>query len=186
MDSTPVECGRSRQTQQRSDLGGWAEYGYCPSHSRYFWGLRLHLVATPSGLPITFALAGAKADERDICLDMLAQDGIARQHQTIMADKKYRSAGFETDLEAAGISLIRPATKTEAPRARKQFLKKLRQRIESIYQTLKDQLGLERHGGRTRTGVAARVLQRLLAPHHRDLVQPNHPTTRPSPLPDRI
>ena len=29
VDSTPVECRRSRQTQQRSDLGGWAEYGYC-------------------------------------------------------------------------------------------------------------------------------------------------------------
>ena len=37
VDSTPVECCRSRQTQQRSDLGGWAEYGYCSSHSRYFW-----------------------------------------------------------------------------------------------------------------------------------------------------
>jgi hypothetical protein len=42
VDSTPVECGRSRETAQRSDLAGWAEYGYCASHSRYFWGLRLH------------------------------------------------------------------------------------------------------------------------------------------------
>ena len=25
VDSTPVECGRSRATQQRSDLAGWAE-----------------------------------------------------------------------------------------------------------------------------------------------------------------
>ena len=31
---------------------GWAEYGYHASHSRFFWGLRLHLVATPHGLPI--------------------------------------------------------------------------------------------------------------------------------------
>ena len=115
VDSTPVECGRSRQTQQRSDLGGWAEYGYCASHSRYFWGLRLHLIATPSGPPITFALAGAKADERDICSAMLAHGGIARDGQTIMADKGYRSAGFEEDLEAAGISLIRPATKQNHP-----------------------------------------------------------------------
>ena len=43
-DSTPVECARSRETVKRSDLAGWAEYGYCASHSRYFWGLRLHLV----------------------------------------------------------------------------------------------------------------------------------------------
>ena len=38
VDSTPVECGRSRETARRSDLAGWAEYGYCASHSRYFWG----------------------------------------------------------------------------------------------------------------------------------------------------
>ena len=179
VDSTPVECGRSRQTQQRSDLGGWAEYGYYASHSRYFWGLRLHFVATPSGLPITFALAGAKADERDICSAMLAHGGIARQGQTIMADKGYRSAGFEEDLKAAGISLIRPATKTEAPRAGKPFLKKLRQTIESIYDTLKDQLGLERHGGRTRAGVCVRVLQRILA--LTTVIWHNQTTNRPGP-----
>jgi hypothetical protein len=51
VDSTPVECGRSRETVKRSDMAGFASYGYCASHSRYFWGLRLHLVATPSGLP---------------------------------------------------------------------------------------------------------------------------------------
>ncbi len=52
VDSTPVECGRSRETARRSDLAGWAEYGYCASHSRYFWGLRLHLVCTLHGLPM--------------------------------------------------------------------------------------------------------------------------------------
>ena len=71
-DSTPVECGRSRQTTRRSDLAGWAEYGYCASHSRYFWGLRLHLLTTLHGLPTGFALTGAKADERQVLLDILA------------------------------------------------------------------------------------------------------------------
>jgi len=46
-DSTPVPCGTSRETVHRSDLAGWAGYGYCASHSRLFWGLRLHLVTTP-------------------------------------------------------------------------------------------------------------------------------------------
>jgi hypothetical protein len=32
VDSTPVECGRSRETARRSDLAGWAQYGYCASH----------------------------------------------------------------------------------------------------------------------------------------------------------
>ena len=163
VDSTPVECGRSRETQKRSDLAGWATYGYSASHSRYFWGLRLHLITTPSGLPITFALAGAKADERDVCLDMIARAGVARRGQTLIADKGYRSAAFEAQLTAAGITLIGPATKTEPTRAGREFLRPFRQIIESVNQTLKAQLGLERHGGRTSAGVAARVLQRLLA-----------------------
>ena len=162
-DSTPVQCGRSRETQRRSDLAGWAEYGYSASHSRYFWGLRLHLLTTPSGLPIAYALASAKADERDTCLEMIARAGIARAGQTLIADKGYRSAAFEAELNAAGIALIRPATKTEPPRPGRQFLRPLRQIIESVNQTLKSQLSLERHHGRTRQGVAARILQRLLA-----------------------
>ena len=179
VDSTPVECARSRQTVQRSDLGGWAEYGYCPSHSRYFWGLRLHLVATPAGLPIGFALAGAKADERDTALGILEAAGLTRQGQVLIADKGYRSAEFETALNEAGITLIRPATKSESPRAGQRFLKPFRQTIESIYNTLKDQLGLERHHGRTPQGVTTRVLQRLLA--LTAVVWHNQTTNQPGP-----
>ena len=86
-DSTPVECGRSRETARRSDLAGWAEYGYCASHSRYFWGLRLHLLTTLHGLPIGFALAGAKADERQVLLDILADPALTagRDSQIIIA-----------------------------------------------------------------------------------------------------
>lgn len=80
VDSTPVECGRSRETVKRSDLAGWAEYGYCASHSRFFWGLRLHMVCSLRGLPVAFALTGAKADERETLLDLLAaeQAGLSR------------------------------------------------------------------------------------------------------------
>ena len=39
----------------------------------------------------------------------------------------------------------------------------MRQWIESVIDTLKGQLGLEQHGGRTLAGVQARVGQRLLA-----------------------
>ena len=163
VDSTPVECGRSRETTKRSSLAGFAEYGYCASHSRFFWGLRLHLITTTSGLPLTFALTGAKADERDTCLDMIAFSGLDTDGVTLIADKGYRRAAFETELNAAGITLIRPNLKSEPTRPGRRYLKAFRQIIESVNQTLKAQLDLERHGGRTRSGVAARILQRLLA-----------------------
>jgi hypothetical protein len=93
IDSTPIECARSRETVHRSELAGWADYGYCASHPRYFCGLRLHLIATVHGLPIAFALTGAKADERQTLLDILGADPdlvLARPNQTLIADKHWQ------------------------------------------------------------------------------------------------
>jgi hypothetical protein len=165
-DSTPVECGRSPETVKRSALAGWASYGYCASHSRWFWGLRLHLVCTLQGLPVGFALAGAKADERQVLLGILAADPAlvaARPGQTLLADKHYYGAGFQAELAAWGVRRLRPARKGEPDRAGAHLFRPLRQVIESINQTLKGQLDLERHGGHTPAGVIVRVLQRILA-----------------------
>ncbi|AXX31765.1 IS402-like transposase [Actinosynnema pretiosum subsp. pretiosum] len=112
VDSAPVECGRSRETAQRSDLAGWAEYGYCASHSRFFRGLRLHLVRTPCGLPVAFALTGAKVDERATLLDILDGDpalAAGRPGQVLIADRQYYGRDFEHDLAEAGVRLPRPA-----------------------------------------------------------------------------
>ncbi|MFH8379001.1 IS982 family transposase [Streptomyces cyaneofuscatus] len=166
VDSTPVECGRSRETVKRSDLAGWAEYGYCASHSRFFWGLRLHLVCTLQGLPIGFALTGAKADERDTLLDLLAaeDDLIARRPgQTLIGDKNYFGRAFERELAEQGIRLLRPTRKGEPERAGTPLFKPLRQIIESVNESLKGQLDLEHHRGRTPGGVITRVMQRILA-----------------------
>lgn len=181
VDSTPVECGRSRETVKRSDLAGWAEYGYCASHSRFFWGLRLHLVCTLHGLPVAFALTGAKAVEREVLLDMLAADpDLTRQRpgQILLADMNYYGRAFEHELAATGVRLLRPARKGEAPRAGSHLFKPLRQLIESVNQTLKSQLDLERHGGRTPSGVTVRVLQRILA--LTAAIWHNHNTGRPT------
>jgi Transposase DDE domain len=166
VDSTPVECGRSRETARRSDLAGWAQYGYCASHTRFFWGLRLHLLCTLGGLPIGFALTGAKADERQTLLGIFDADpGLvaSRPGQVLIADKNYYGAGFEAALAGAGLTLLRPARKGEPQRPGTRFFKPLRQVIESVNQTFKAQLDLERHGGHTPAGVMVRVLQRILA-----------------------
>ncbi|MDJ0386466.1 IS982 family transposase [Streptomyces sp. G-G2] len=166
VDSTPVGCGCSRETAKRSDLAGWAQYGYCASHSRYFWGLRLHLVCTLGGLPVLFALTGAKADERETLRDMLDTSPEVRAdhpRQTIIGDKNYYGREFEHDLTERDLILLRPARKGEPERPGAHLFKPLRQVIESINQTLKSQLDLERHGGKTPTGVTVRVLFRILA-----------------------
>jgi hypothetical protein len=61
------------------------------------------------------------------------------------------------------VRLLRPARKGEPEPADAHLFRPLRQLIESVNQTFKGQLDLERHGGRTPGGVAVRVLQRILA-----------------------
>ena len=60
-----------------------------------------------------------------------------------------------------GLALIRPARKDE--KVPRYFPNWLRQRVEAIIWTLKNQLGLERHGGRVPAALWARIVQRLLA-----------------------
>ena len=172
VDSTPIECARSRTTVQRSALAGWAEYGYCASHSRYFWGLKLHLLSTLHGLPIGFAVAGAKAADTQVLLDLLHIDPTLtsdRPGQTLIADKNYWGKEFETMLADTGVVLLRPTRKRDCRRKRgrrppaESIFKPLRQTIESIFASYKGQLNLERHGGHTTTGVLVRILQRIVA-----------------------
>jgi hypothetical protein len=165
-DSTPVQCGTSRTTVQNSDLAGWAGYGYCASHSRRFWGLRLHLVTTVHGLPVAFALTHPTVDEREVLVDLVSLQSTMFHHRDgliLVVDKGYRDRVTETWLNETDISVVRPAYRNEASRPGRMLLRAVRQTIESVNDTLKDQLGLEHHGGRTTTGVTVRVMQRILA-----------------------
>ena len=60
LDATPVPCGQSAVTARRSGLFGWAGYGYCPSHSRWYWGAKLMLMCTCEGTVTGFGLANPK------------------------------------------------------------------------------------------------------------------------------
>jgi hypothetical protein len=65
-DSTPLPAAGSRETVNCSDLAGDAGYGYCASHSRFFWGFRLYLICTAEGMPIIWGLANPKLGEREV------------------------------------------------------------------------------------------------------------------------
>jgi len=121
--------------------------------------------APSHGLPVGFALTGAKADERVVLLDILHADPTLPDHrtQTLIGDKNYFGVDFEAALPQGGIELLRPARKGEPERPGARFFKPLRQVIESINDTFKGQLDPERHGGRTKAGVIVRVWQRILA-----------------------
>jgi transposase len=175
VDSTPVECARSIETTRRTQLADAADYGYCASHSRYFWGFRLHALFGLDGTPRALALTSPKASERDVCLSMLAR--VERQgHLSVIADKGYAGREFEQAAAKLNATICRPHRKDESGQG--PHLAPIRQRIESIFQTCKDLLTLERHGARTLHGLRTRITTRFLA--LAACISLNHRLGRPS------
>lgn len=161
-DATPVPCGTSRETVKRSDLAGHAGYGYCASHSRFYWGLKLYLVCAGDGMPIMWCLANPKIGEREVLAALLEHNHhLIRTGQILLADKGFSGAAFKQLTDTMGLRLRRPDRKDET--YRNGNLGGVRQWIESVNQSLKGQLDLERHGARTPRGVFTRIGQRLLA-----------------------
>ncbi len=167
VDSTPVECARSRETVKRGGqsclddaLADAADYGYCAAHSRLFWGFRLHALFAPDGTPRALALTSPKVGEREVCLQLIER--VERVGPlVVIGDKGYAGRELELGAGERGATILRPRRRDEpgtGPR-----LAPIRQRIESIFQTCKDVLTLERHGARTLRGLRARIACRFLA-----------------------
>jgi len=115
VDSTPVECARSIETTRRSQLADAADYGYCASHSRFFWGFRLHALFALDGTPRALSLNSPKAGEREVCLGLLAR---CQRTGTVVVigDKGYAGRDFEADAAALEATIMRPRRKDEPGR----------------------------------------------------------------------
>jgi hypothetical protein len=161
-----VETARSRETVKRAGdsalgdaIGDAAGYGYCPSHSRYFYGLRLHLLAALDGTPRAATLWSPERGEREIAITLLARG--LHGGETVIADKGYAGVEFQAAATQLGARIIRPNRKTEPGQA--PIISGVRQRVESIIHSTKSTLGLERHRARTLHNLRVRICIRLLA-----------------------
>lgn len=175
VDSTPVPCAQSRETVRRSQLADAADYGWCASHSRYFWGFRLHAICAPDGTPRALALTSPKVDERDVALKLLARCD-RRGGEILLGDKGYAGRNFARSISDLDATIVRPTRRDEPGQG--PHLAPIRQRIESIFWTCKDILTLERHGARTLAGLRERVLQRFVC--LAAAITLNHQLGRPS------
>ena len=163
IDGTKIICGMSRVTALRSDLFGYCGYGYDKSHSQFYWGMKLMLLMAPDGLITGFILVNPKMyGELEATLLML---DVVGNHpppgSTVVGDKGFRGRGFEAELLRQGLVVVRPACGNEVDPGL--FPTWLRQRVEAVIGTLKDQFGIEHPGAHKPDGLFTRVIQRLLA-----------------------
>lgn len=160
VDTTPLPCGQSVQTVNRSELAPWCGFGYSAAHSRFYWGMKLVLVCGPDGCVRDFDLVPANASEREATLSLLDRQPIAGQ--LVICDKGFAGHEFEQAVQALGARVVRPSRADEPERARPP-IGFIRQRIESIVNSLKDQLRLEHHLAKTPEGLWTRIVARVLA-----------------------
>lgn len=103
-----------------------------------------------------------KLGERKVVAALLEHERARlRPGLILVGDKGFAGREFDQLVAGYGAALLRP-DRTNEPR-RHGSLGGIRQWIESAFDTLKGQLGLEQYGGPTLAGVWVRVAQRLLA-----------------------
>lgn len=160
IDTTPLPCGHSVATANRSELAPWCGFGYSAAHSRFYWGMRLVLWCGTDGCVRDFDLVPANAPEREAALALLERQPIAGQ--LVIADKGFAGADFEQAVRALGALVARPS-RTDEPERAQPPIGFIRQRIESIVHSFKYQLRLEQHLARTPAGLCVRIAARILA-----------------------
>jgi hypothetical protein len=161
VDGTLISCANYPGCAKRSDFAPEAAYGYCPSKSRFVWGMRLVVICDRKGVPLGYDLAGPKTGQERESVFRLAT---AHPHSRLFADGGFWGAEYGRTMELIDVQLITPAKHKLGQRPASEIAKaRIRLVIESVFANLKRQMRLEDHLAKTLPGLAQRIVQRLLA-----------------------
>jgi hypothetical protein len=159
-DGTLIGCANYAGCASHSHFAGEAGYSYCPSKSRFYWGMRLVLLTDEMGVPLGYDLVAPGEGEREP-LFRLAQ---APPDSAFFTDKGFWGTEYERTIELLSAELITPKRHRLGERPPAEALKaRIRLVIESVFANLKRQMRLEEHLAKTPGGLVQRVAQRLLA-----------------------
>jgi hypothetical protein len=161
VDGTLISCANYPGCAKRSDFAPDAAFGYCPSKSRFVWGMRLVVICDRKGVPVGYDLVGPKTGQERESAWRLAS---AHPHSLLFADGGFWGREYQRTMELIDIQLITPEKHKLAQRPPSEIAKaRIRLIIESLFANLKRQMRLEEHLAKTTLGLAQRVVQRLLA-----------------------
>ena len=162
IDSMPLPVCRRARARRNRKVRGRDYCGYCAAKKEKFFGFRLHLVCTPEGLPVSFAIvAGGYHDLTPVHELTFALAAGA----CVFGDKGYNSAPDEaTILDEIGVRLIPIRRKNMKPHgwADEYDLKRFRKSIETVNSQL-EKMGTQHLHARTNTGFEIKVHASLFA-----------------------
>lgn len=135
--------------------------GFHASHKSHYFGFKLQLILSKSGVPVNFGLTPANIhDVRFLEYIPNTDLGIC----DLIADKGYMSSGYQTKLfENDGIRLITPirANMKNTQTVWNSSFRYTRKRIETLFSQLCDQLMLKRNYAKTLNGLFTRICSKI-------------------------
>ena len=165
VDSFPLEvCEFGRANFVQSFKYEGANYGYCPSKKKTYFGYKVHALCTENGYISDLLLTPASIDDRDAVWELIEE---YNRHLKLIGDKGYVGARFAQDLaEEKGVLMItlkRDNAKNPEPKPIRQHIFKIRRRIETSFSQLNDQFNAETTRAKTLWGLLTRLQTKILA-----------------------
>src|SRR5438309_6962298 len=165
IDSAPVPCLGYKRAKHASDFVGTAEYGVCSSKAMKYFGLKLHSVASLTGVVMGFLLTGASHYDNQAVVELL--DSFAHHLKRLLGDGAYNDAALQTFLEQyRSLELLAPVKVNQQPIRSKQAqlqLNRLRLICETVNAQLQEQLHLSKHYAKSTWGLMTRIAAKLTA-----------------------
>ena len=165
VDSKPYPiCRLSRMKRcklGKDNIDKSPDVGYCASQDTYYYGYKLHAIASISGVIHSFDLSKASVHDihylNDIRMDM--------SNCTLIGDKAYLNKEIQLDLfNSANISLEVPMRINQHDyKPYFPLFKRVRRRIETVFSQLDDQFMLVRNYAKNTKGLFTRVLAKISA-----------------------
>jgi hypothetical protein len=165
VDSKPFQvCKVSRMNRCKVGKNNYQtapDFGYCASQGVWYYGYKLHAVASINGVIHSFDMTKASVHDikylNDIKFDL--------SDCTLIGDKAYLNKEVQLDLfTTTNISLEVPMrTNQKNYKSQYYLFKRVRKRIETVFSQLDDQFMLIRNYAKNANGLFSRVLAKVSA-----------------------
>ena len=162
LDTKPVPVVGYKRFKSHSDFAGNANYGHCASRNLNYFGYKLVVLSTLSGIPVAYELVPANLDERlaaEAVIDYLASCDI-------FADKGFLGHEWQTSIFEQTNNLIwtpkRKNQYVQNSKALDRWLSSIRERIEGVFHEVQNTgCNLERLLAKTVLGLCTRIIAKM-------------------------
>lgn len=163
IDSLPIPVVGFAHARGAHRWYGEVRYGHNAAKHQTFYGYKLHLLASASGLVLDFALVPANVADGVLAEQLL----IGQRDLTVLADKAYINGPLQALLAHRNhLCLLTPARANQRAAQeghRTALVTHFRQTIETLNSQLAEQFAIERNRAKSVYGLCARIQAKLTA-----------------------